>query len=38
MAGPLIGLFEVGIIMAKIFRKREEAAEEKEVGEVKPTA
>jgi sec-independent protein translocase protein TatC len=28
MAGPLIGLFEVGIIMAKIFRKKGEMEEE----------
>ncbi len=28
MAGPLIGLFEIGIIMAKIFRKKEEMAED----------
>jgi sec-independent protein translocase protein TatC len=28
MAGPLIGLFEVGIILAKIFRKKEEVPEE----------
>lgn len=32
MAGPLIGLFEIGIIMAKIFRKKEEMAEDEKAG------
>jgi sec-independent protein translocase protein TatC len=30
MAGPLILLFEIGLIMAKIFRKKEEMSEEPE--------
>jgi sec-independent protein translocase protein TatC len=33
MAGPLIGLFEVGIIMAKIFRKKEEMPEDEKAEE-----
>ena len=35
MAGPLFALFEIGVIMAKIFGKKGEAPEEKKAGEVK---
>jgi len=33
MAGPLIGLFEIGLIMAKIFRKKEEMPEDEKAEE-----
>lgn len=38
MAGPLFGLFEIGILMARILGKKEEGPEEKEAKEVKPPA
>ncbi len=38
MAGPLLALFEIGIIMARIFGKKGEVPEEKKEAEVKPSA
>ena len=38
MAGPLIGLFEVGIIMAKIFGKKGEVTEEEKAEGIKSPA
>ncbi len=36
MAGPLLALFEIGIIMARIFGKKMEVPEEEKAEEVKP--
>jgi len=38
MAGPLIGLFEIGVILARIFGKKEEVPEEEKAEEIKPSA
>lgn len=37
MAGPLLALFEIGIIMARIFGKKREVPEEEKAEEVKPS-
>jgi sec-independent protein translocase protein TatC len=37
MAGPLFVLFEIGVLMARIFGRKEEGPEEKEAREGKPS-